>query len=168
MSEKPKSDSPLIYLGDFKSIELRIALLNLNASIELRDGARYRITAEGMKDELPSKGDNGIHLVELTASGMIVDAPTGFCSKGDRVQLDIEVMNSPTPAFFNGTSVITEIERNETLTYKEANVTHHQEPTDTLSLELLPESAGAWEEFKSIFSRRQNEIEEFLRTVRGA
>ena len=167
MNDKLKPDPPLIYLGDFKSIELRIALNNLNSSIEIRDGARYRITAEGMKDELPSKGDNSVRLMEFTPSGMILDAPTDFCVKGDRIQLDVEVMNSTPPEFFNGTCIIEDVERNETLTYKDDSVTHFQEPSDTLTLKLTEASSGSWEEFKLIFNRRQNEIDDFLRAVKG-
>ena len=134
---------------DFKSIELRITVHNLATK---RESAQNEIL-EFLSDSQP---------------GMVIEVPANFCTKGQQLRLEVEVVNAGRPLQFKAVAEAKRMESNQSFIYEKGEeVEHTASPTDTITVTLTEFDQEGWNDLHSLFGKRQNEIEVFFNSVKG-
>jgi hypothetical protein len=157
----------LIRSQDFRSVSLKISLLNLDTKVEIADGKRLYKSAEKAAG---AHGKQVVHMTEFLEGkpGLVIDAPIDVCGKGHKIRLDITVLNTEPEVRIVVEGEVKKVERSDVMDYWDAeDIKHVQGSQDRVALELTNYSENEWELFKMIFSSRQSEIEDFFKAARG-
>ena len=143
--EPAPSASELIEFDDFQSVELQIAVENMTSHTKIADGT--------------SKGPR-VDLVELAERGFTVNLPRASCASGHNLMIEIAVIQPPSKRMkFSATTKVELVEKN-------SEVKGNKEP-ERVELSLIQFEEEAWERLKTLFTSRQNEIEDFFKAARG-
>lgn len=164
-SEAPED---IINPADFKSIELKISLINNTTRTRLENGKRYYGLEGDASSEDPEKerrrknsrgtDDFSLHFVEFVGTkGLVIDAPPNTCAMGHNVTLEIHTENVPADKEVHFGSTCKVISKEVT-----------EEKREIIELQLVQFEETNWSALKAIFSKRQDEILEFFEAVKGA
>ncbi len=147
------SDDLLINPSDFKSTKIRISLENTTTHTELRDGRRFYTAANGKKTE-GEDGNAEIIVTEFLENGFALELPSKTCSTGHNVMINI-IAAAPTKIV------------NVSFSAKVTSVEHLDPKRDLVALKLVQFDEVSLSEFEQLFSSRQEEINQFLNSVKN-
>ncbi|OFZ79420.1 MAG: hypothetical protein A2583_02950 [Bdellovibrionales bacterium RIFOXYD1_FULL_53_11] len=142
MAQDNKTYEPLINPDDFNSIQTTISIMNVTTRMEI-------------KPKKFGPEEIGIKLIEFMGMELVFEIPANSCAPGHNVLIHIEATGPDKKKVqFNTTAKVTELE----------------DPGDnrhTIKVSLLQYDEMSYNDFNSLFSSRQQEIEEFFNGVKG-
>ncbi|MDR3608652.1 MAG: hypothetical protein P4M08_14915 [Oligoflexia bacterium] len=139
----------LLRVEDFDSIRIGVAIQNQTSQTGVGD--RFR-TYGNVKIEEPWSGS--IRLVTFAPGVLVFDTPEKTASEGHILECVVEVLGVSSPFSFEVTGKVTETERLDDQRTK-------------LTLTLTDYDRASLARLQEVYSRRQTEIDEFLKRVRG-
>ena len=147
-----KESEILIDVNDFKSIDLQINFANTTTNSQIKDGKRfYGIDASTQAGG--SKNENlEISILEFLENGLILDIPSKTCMAKHSVM--VEVYNKNPPLHFKATAKVKTVES-------------LSPENDQVEIVFVQKNEKEWEELQNVFNNRQQEIREFLNSVKG-
>jgi hypothetical protein len=144
---------PLINPEDFKSITLKIGLLNMTTETEIRDGKRiFGIDAAKAKKNTASE-DLSIHITEFHEKGLGLEVPAYVCAAGHNVVLTVNTEGAKPNVAFNASA---KIDASEKLANKR----------EVVQLTFTQFDEKAWRDLQEIYGKRQEQIFEFFKAVK--
>ena len=128
--------------------ELEIAQQSFH-SIELK------FTVKNLTSRTELKPGTPVRLCEWLEQGFVLELPLRSCGEGHNLQVEIQPIRGTEqfPIFVANCKVTA--------------LTHNEDATDQVTLNMLQFEASSWRDLKALFSRRQEEILAFLSSVRG-
>lgn len=157
MIESGEDDGILIDPNDFVSMEIIVGMKNLTAKTEIRDGRRIF----GEKDTSEKGVDYTIHFIEFLEKNeesefesLVIEAPKRNCAEGHLLNIDLEVKGAKETFELDLESRVEVLEKTDG-------------DTDRITVSILNVDEVAWQQFKSLFSNRQEEILAFFEAVKG-
>jgi hypothetical protein len=108
-----------------------------------------------------------VRICELREPGFLLEVPSGLLQKGQEAALEIFREAGDEFPLLQGAVRVDSVEREETLSYNENDVSLQKAAVDSVEARLTAFRPEDWDSLVSIFSVRQQEIEEFLRAARG-
>ncbi|OFZ22277.1 MAG: hypothetical protein A2X94_02165 [Bdellovibrionales bacterium GWB1_55_8] len=137
----------LINPADFSPRKVDISLSNPATRTAIRHGSRL---FDG-REIAPAT----IDLLELHETGFVLEIPTKTCASGQIISLEIQVADPNAATIgMKATAKVTLCETAST-------------ERDTVTLSFIQYDLQAWSGLREGFTRRQEEIMDFLRTARG-
>ena len=146
------STDDLINPKDFNSVELKISLMNTTTQTEVRDGYKM-FGIQGVQGK-PERTDILIQMIEILEDGFKLQIPSKICSKGHNTLIWVETLNHTPELKFECSGKVVEVKKADS-------------SADEIEIKILQINDDQWKAFQSLFNRRQKEIEEFLKSVRG-
>src|SRR5580700_1930489 len=111
----------LIKPDDFRSVGLSISLVNLNTSVEIRDGTKSYGSNRTPKFQATFKSspvESEISITEfLDKKGFVLEVPSDICEKGHKLKLEIVAKNTEPPLKLSVEAEVRKVERGDVLTY---------------------------------------------------
>ncbi|HTL11953.1 MAG TPA: hypothetical protein VL588_05675, partial [Bdellovibrionota bacterium] len=101
-----------------------------------------------------SDEDLSIRLLELETKGLVLEIPANSCSKGHRLRLELKTKSGSKEVPFEALAQVETWERMEN-------------GKERISVRFLKYDQEVWDELTRLFSRRQDDILEFFRAVKG-
>lgn len=135
--------------ADFRSIEIHLELYNSTTNTEIKAGKRF-YGGKSVADP-----DAKIELVEFTDDGLVIDAPKRACASGHVLMIRIRTKGSKAEDDMD-------FEVRGTVTA----VATEDESRDIITLRLSDFEEYDWYAFQRVFSKRQEQILEFLEAVK--
>jgi nanoRNase/pAp phosphatase (c-di-AMP/oligoRNAs hydrolase) len=133
----------LFRIEDFDSFSVQVKLRNLTS----KTGAGHNVVSIG---SAPAQ----IRLIDFQETGFALEAPERSAAEGHTVDCEFDVTGTTPPLSF-------------VLRAKVRAVTHLGESRERIDFSVLDQSVYAIQTLIGIYSKRQNEIEEFLKAARG-
>lgn len=146
------NEDVLINPNDFKSTEVKIDLSNTTTGTEILDGYK-RLGAQGVQGKA-EKTTVEIKMTELLDHGFRLEVPAKICSKGHNCLIQVKTLNTTHEISFEASAKVTSVE----------NV---GSGVDEIELKIQQIDEESWKQFKLLFNERQNDIEDFFKSVRG-
>jgi hypothetical protein len=144
---------PPIDPNDFRSERLHVLLAR-------KGGKRGKAQA-------PAPAKVEVRLCELRGTGFLLEAPAGIFQKDQETAIQVFRREGEEFPLLEGTVRVESVEREDTLTYSEDDVSLREAAVDSIGARLVAYREEDWQSLLSIFSVRQAEIEEFLKAARG-
>jgi len=143
------SDDDLFLIEDFESIQVRVAVENQTSKTSVDFDARvYGDVAVQF-----ASGHEPIRLMELRDAGISLDAPARTATAGHILDCTIDVSGTPIPLCFKVRGRVS-----AEIPLEENRV--------KLDVELIDFEARFFDALRSLFSKRQAEIEDFLQRMK--
>jgi hypothetical protein len=150
-------DEPLINVDDFRKIELVSELSNATTSTKLKHG---KMTYTEGTSSLDSGGDKTqdmhVEIEEFLDDGFILEIPTKFCAEGHSVEIEVFPKNAKGYEEFSFWASGAVKDKEKVSPTREKIKLHFQEFKKT-----------DYDQLKSIFAKRQDEILDFFKAAKG-
>ena len=124
--------------SDFKSIPIAITMSNLTSKSPVRGTCA---------------------LLELSETGVVLSVPRASCALGHQISIQLGVGEPPAAIKLDATAKALDV---ETENHDDA-----KSEFDRVSLQFIQYDLERMNQFREVFSKRQREINQFLRSVKG-
>ena len=145
----------LINPEDFKSITLKVSLVNSTARTEIRDGKRIfgLDAAKTKKEDATHAEDLSIQIAEYAEKGLTLEVPSAACASGHLVVITIVSDGAKPNVTFTSTGKVDAVEKLPS-------------GRESVRVTFTQLDEGAWQQVLNIYSRRQEEILNFFKAVK--
>ena len=150
----PNKEKPIINPADFNSIKLNINLINTTTQAEIRDGKRCYSTGFSKKNNNPADENLEILISEFLPDGLVLEIPTKTCASNHNILIEIHSQNATPEINFSGTM---KVNSHEKISLE----------TDLIEASFLQKDEQEWKKIQKIFQKRQDEIRNFINSVKG-
>ena len=151
--DSPVADD-LINPEDFKSIVLKVGLVNTTTKTEIRDGKRiFGIDAAKTKKAENEKEDLSVVISEYAEKGITIEVPSHVCANGHLVMINIISEGAKPNVNFTSSGKIEAVEKLPT-------------GRESVQVAFTQLDEFAWMEVLNIYSKRQEEILNFFKAVK--
>jgi len=152
-SDTPETTSDLINPDDFKTITLKISLLNSTTKTEIRDGKRiYGVDAVRIEKDKRQE-DLSIVLAEFGERSLTLEVPSHVCSSGHNLVITIVTEGANPNITFAASAKVESTEKLPT-------------GRERIYMNLTQYDDRVWNSLLNIYSRRQEEILKFFKAVK--
>ena len=152
-SDNPEKNSDLINPEDFKTISLKISLLNSTTKTEIRDGKRiYGIDAVKINAD-KNQEDLSVVLTEFGERSITLEIPSHVCSSGHNLVITIVTEGASPNVTFAASGKVESTEKLPT-------------GRERINVNLTQYDDRVWNSLLNTYSRRQEEILRFFKAVK--
>ena len=147
-----KESEMLINPGDFDSVDLQINFANTTTQSQIKDGKKY--FGIGASNKTGGNEVYTVSIIEFLENGLILDVPSKSCITKHSILIEIYNKNKNPEINFKATAKVTSIEQ-------------LSPENDQVEIVFVQKNESEWEALQSVFNKRQEEIREFLNSVKG-
>jgi hypothetical protein len=137
----------LINTDDFKSYQIHAEMFNLTSQAKPSQ-------PQAPKTGNTTPGFQRVEVIEIVDNGLVIETPARSCAQGHTLDIMLNVLNCATPISFQVAFKVTEIE-----------------PIDSgyqrTTIQLIKSGTSEWIAFCKLYSDRQTQTLELLKTIRG-
>lgn len=148
-AKKDPSLDELIHSDDFKTMQLKINLVNTTTKTEIRNGKRvFGINASKIQKD-QKQVDLSIQVVEFLEEGYVLEVPSHVCAVGHSVSLETTATYKGQETIFQASGKVEEVEK-------------LPNSREQIRVHFTQFKSKEWQDLLQAYMSRQNEVFNFF------